>query len=165
MIESYQKAIRTWSLLKRKGWLIPSLNVDPSEIIHNDRLHDLIFSEYEKRIQQENEIAELERKLELARVAEESKYNDIEKRLLNLLGSIAGYNDKGWQWSNHDAEKRRSAQDEFGAELQKLLNEFGERKLTKKALELFNSDAVVKDCNGEYKHSAKELLSKGCFYA
>ena len=164
MNESYRKAIRIWSVLKAKGRLTSALNVDSSEILSTDKLHELIYLEYEKFIKQEKMAKEIEEELKRRNDEDESKYNDNEKQLLNLLGDIAFYNDKGWQWSNHDFEEKSKVQNKYGKDLQDLLTRFDSDNLTVQAMYLFNASNVTCDCLGEFQATAKVLLSTNGFY-
>ena len=98
------------------------------------------------------------------RLAHAQNTAERERKLIDLLGGIAGYNDKGCQWLKHDEKKIAQTREQFGAELENLLLEFDKKFLSKKALELFNSSLVTGDRQGLYRETAITLLDTDSFY-
>ena len=91
--------------------------------------------------------------------------NELEERLISLLGGIASYNDKGFYWMRHGEGEIASQHQKFKDSLNEILELFGEKSLTKEALEIFTSENVLCDGNGKYQSIVKDLLRKQSFYS
>lgn len=82
------------------------------------------------------------------------------ERLVAHLGGIAGYNDKGYQWSGHSPEEVRANQEQAQAVVLRLIAEIGEQAFSRDLLAKLKSGAAVRDGSGDIQLQAKrELLS------
>jgi hypothetical protein len=86
--------------------------------------------------------------------------SDLEKKLVKLLHSAAGYNDKGIFWMNHPPETVEKLRAQWQSEIKDLIQQIGEAHFPPQLLqELLNSKAV-KDGSGIYAQKAESWFSK-----
>ncbi|QWF18567.1 hypothetical protein [Lysobacter capsici] len=80
------------------------------------------------------------------------------KRLLALLGSIAAYNDKGWQWSGHDAAHSEALRAGWSLEIRDLLDTIETDALPAPLRQELLTRAPVQDGDGVYVEKLKRWI-------
>lgn len=83
------------------------------------------------------------------------------RRLVDALGSIAGYNDKGAHWARHSRSEIRAEQDKAQALILALVAEIGEAAFSKALLRDLKSGAAVRDGDGLIRDRARSELGEG----
>ncbi len=82
-------------------------------------------------------------------------------QLVDLLGTVAGYNDKGYQWSGHDAEQVRQYRSGAQHTIMALVAEIGEAAFSADLLKMLRSGDAVEDGSGQIHDRAQaELLGE-----
>jgi len=81
------------------------------------------------------------------------------KRLLALLGSIAAYNDKGWQWSGHDAAHSEALRAGWSLEIRDLLDTIEADALPAQLRQELLTRAPVQDGDGVYVEKLKRWIA------
>ncbi len=84
---------------------------------------------------------------------------DPRHRLLDVIGGIAAYNDKGYQWSGHGAEQVLLSQQEAQRTIMQLVAEIGEQRFSPNLLDKLASGEAARDGNGDIYLLAKQELS------
>lgn len=79
--------------------------------------------------------------------------------LVAFLGSLAFYNDKGFEWAGHSSEKVIEERAKAQKEIQILLNKIGEHRFPAPLLEALKNGQVVSDATGTYKNKVEALFS------
>ena len=87
--------------------------------------------------------------------------NEPEKKLVKLLRTIAGYNDKGYAWYNHSPAESEALRAKWRRELDGLTAEIGENNFSAGLLEELYQPAVLQDGSGLYVQKASEWFSRG----
>ncbi|MBP2447154.1 hypothetical protein [Rhizobium leguminosarum] len=85
--------------------------------------------------------------------------SDPRKRLLDLLGIVAAYNDKGYQWIPHDAAQVALYRDRVQQEILQLTAEIGEQAFSADLLDMLKSGVASRDDSGDAYLLAKSELS------
>ena len=78
--------------------------------------------------------------------------------LVQLLGSAATYNDKGFHWMQHDAAQVREMQREYHDELRALAARIGPDVLGSELAASIESGAAARDDVGLYVGLAEQVL-------
>ena len=78
------------------------------------------------------------------------------KQLLDLLLSIAMYNEKGRYWARGSAEDVRNMRRGFRTELDRLIREIGESNLPPQILVKLRDDIVLLDDEGSVHHMVEQ---------
>jgi hypothetical protein len=71
-------------------------------------------------------------------------------RLIDALGSLAGYNDKGFEWSGHDAAQVKAHRASAMDEVVRLVEAIGRDRLPTAFVEALDRGAVAEDASGAY---------------
>ena len=82
-----------------------------------------------------------------------------EQRLLEILGGIAMYNDKGFEWNKHSTAQVEHEREKAFTEIQKLVSEIGEERFPEGILFSLRSQRPVIDPTGQYKQAVAQCLS------
>lgn len=80
------------------------------------------------------------------------------QRLVDHLGGIAGYNDKGYLWSGHTPPEVQANQDEAQAVILRLIGEVGEAAFSRSLLAKLQSGAGARDDSGDLAEWARREL-------
>ena len=81
------------------------------------------------------------------------------KQLVEVLGMIAGYNDKGADWSGHGAAEVERFRHQTQEQIVGLAAEIGEQNISSALLESLKSGRAVEDASGRFESIARaELL-------
>lgn len=80
------------------------------------------------------------------------------RQLLALLGSIAAYNDKGWQWSGHDAARSQALRSGWSADIRALLDQIDADALPAELRRELLSHDAVQDGNGVYVEKLRRWI-------
>lgn len=84
---------------------------------------------------------------------------DPRARLVDHLGGVAAYNDKGFQWLGHRAEDVRSHRQQAQRAIDRLVDEIGENAFSVDLLQKLRGGAAVTDPFGVIAEQARaELL-------
>jgi hypothetical protein len=86
--------------------------------------------------------------------------DDPRIRLVNHLGGLANYNDKGFLWSRHDADQVRDHQRQAQQALDKLVDEIGEEAFSADLLQKLRSGAAATDASGDIEEQARAELMR-----
>ncbi|MFG6401779.1 hypothetical protein [Microbacterium sp. P04] len=77
---------------------------------------------------------------------------------MDVLGMIAGYNDKGAEWSGHDASQVQRLREQTQEQILRLVAEVGERHFSPMLLESLQSGRAVEDSSGRFASAAQDEL-------
>ena len=80
------------------------------------------------------------------------------QRLIEVLGSIALYNDKGHIWSRHTSERIAEEQQKAHTSIQSLVHEIGEQQFASELLAALQSHRPVQDCTGTFKEQVQQCF-------
>ncbi|WP_454858175.1 hypothetical protein [Rhizobium binxianense] len=83
---------------------------------------------------------------------------DARPRLIDLLGAVAAYNDKGYQWSGHDKAQIRLYQKEAQEKIVQLVAEIGEQAFSPALLDRLLSGEASRDWSGSIFFQARDEL-------
>lgn len=75
----------------------------------------------------------------------------LRAQLINLLGSLAGYNDKGFEWSGHTPAEVDAERAKAQAELESLVARIGEANLPVAFIHALRSGEVACDASGRFE--------------
>jgi hypothetical protein len=84
------------------------------------------------------------------------------QNLLKLLANAASYNDKGAEWSGHNAEQVAATQREYQRAQLELAKLLGEHALGDELGSAIESGAAARDWSGRYASLAEELFGVRC---
>jgi hypothetical protein len=74
----------------------------------------------------------------------------LREQLIVLLGSLAGYNDKGFEWSGHSSARVEDERAKAQAELESLVSRIGEANLPAAFVQALRSGEVARDASGRF---------------
>ena len=80
------------------------------------------------------------------------------QRLVDHLHGIAGYKDKGYQWSRHTLAEMQVNQDEAQAVILRLIGEIGKAAFSRGLLAELQSGAGSRDGSGNLAERARREL-------
>ncbi|CAD5994606.1 protein of unknown function [Agreia sp. COWG] len=80
------------------------------------------------------------------------------QQLVEVLGMIAGYNDKGADWSGHGAAQVEHFRHRTHADILRLVTGIGEHNFSPPLLEALTSGQAVEDSSGRFKAMAQDEL-------
>ena len=81
------------------------------------------------------------------------------QQLVDALGMIAGYNDKGADWTGHDAVQVQRFRQRAQENILRLVASVGEHNISPALLEGLKSGRAVEDSSGRFHSAAQaELL-------
>ncbi len=84
---------------------------------------------------------------------------DARLRLIDFLGTVAAYNDKGYQWSGHDKEQVCLYQREAQERIMQIVTEIGEQAFSCALLDQLLSGEAARDWSGHIYFRAKDELT------
>ena len=79
-------------------------------------------------------------------------------QLVDVVGMIAGYNDKGADWSGHDAVQVQRFRQRAQEQILRLVASVGEQNISPGLLESLKSGRAVEDPSGRFKSAAHDEL-------
>ncbi|HEY4199247.1 MAG TPA: hypothetical protein VGM83_01685 [Devosiaceae bacterium] len=85
--------------------------------------------------------------------------DELAAQLIQHLGSIAGYNDKGRLWSNHTPDEVRANRQQAQAVILRLVAAIGTEAFSPQLLEKLQSGAAVLDESGDIEAQARAELA------
>ncbi len=74
----------------------------------------------------------------------------LAEKLVELLHSIAMYNDKGFIWVRHSEDQSNAMREKWRDEIDVLISQIGERNFSAKLLSELRKPNVVRDDSGIY---------------
>jgi hypothetical protein len=80
--------------------------------------------------------------------------------LLDLLSTMAMYNDKGYQWCNHNERQVDEMRQRYRASLDQWVASVGTEKIPHDVLVHLRSAAVLEESNGDIRDLIRGLLAK-----
>lgn len=83
------------------------------------------------------------------------------KRLVEVLGGIAMYNDKGNQWSGDSAEEIAEERSKAQGEIERLVTAIGADNLPMELLDALKSGRASQDWSGDFRRMAEQYLLAG----
>ncbi|WP_440224739.1 hypothetical protein ACQQ2N_05795 [Dokdonella sp. MW10] len=81
-------------------------------------------------------------------------------RLIDVLGSAASYNDKGYAWSGHSASQQDAMRATWQAELLVLAEALGDDALGKELVKAIRSGVAVRDGSGDVVQLARRRFGR-----
>lgn len=78
--------------------------------------------------------------------------------LIELLGTMAGYNDKGWYWSRHTPADIATQQAEAQVRVLDLVAGIGDEAFSRRLLKQLKSGKAVRDGSGLIRDQARREL-------
>ncbi|WP_084089324.1 hypothetical protein [Andreprevotia lacus] len=75
----------------------------------------------------------------------------MEQQLIDLLGNIAMYNDKGWQWTGHSPAQIASTRDGFQRSLLALQANIPTARLGAELVAAIENGTAANDDSGRYR--------------
>lgn len=84
---------------------------------------------------------------------------DIDK-LISLLGGMASYNDKGYIWMGHDAQKLDAEQRSYRAALDRFIETVGAGNIPPAVLTELQAEGVETDGSGLVRERVAVLLGR-----
>lgn len=74
----------------------------------------------------------------------------VDAALVEALSSLAGYNDKGYSWSGHDAAQVEAHRARAMAEIEGLVERIGRARLPAAFLAALDGGALAEDASGRF---------------
>ena len=87
-----------------------------------------------------------------------------EEELIEALGGLAMYNDKGIYWTGHSAEQINDTRQSYRARISNFIKSKGRENLSSEALAILESDDILTDDCGTGITSLRLLLKTEGFY-
>ena len=83
-----------------------------------------------------------------------------EAEFVELLGSVASYNDKGHIWMGHTRERQDAFLKAASEELRRLADAIGEQRLGPELWEAVLSGAAIDDASGDFRVLAARIFGR-----
>ena len=84
---------------------------------------------------------------------------NLQKELVELLHSVAMYNDKGYGWSRHSTAESNTLRLQWRAEIDDLLTRIGRDNFPDALLQQLSSEAATSDGNGIYAEKVESYFA------
>ncbi len=81
---------------------------------------------------------------------EDAERRSAREQLIVVLGSLAGYNDKGAEWSGHKSAEIDAERAKAQVEIESLVARIGEANLPAEFITALRSGEVVRDASGHF---------------
>ena len=84
---------------------------------------------------------------------------NLKQELVELLQSVAMYNDKGYYWMRHSAAESEALRRQWRAEIDDLIERVGRDNFPDALLQQLSSEAATSDGNGIYAEKVESYFA------